>query len=240
MAERIDDIGFGGFRLIQDTSSFCYGVDAVLLADFCRLQRCDRVAELGCGNGVIPLIIEAKYSPASIVGFELQKCAAQLASRNVELNGLSGKISVINDDILNVSAHFPPESFDAVVCNPPYFEQGSGPANADSSKFLARYESSACLSDFFTAASYLLRSNGKFYMIHRPSRLVDILSLTRESGLEAKQLRPVAAKPGCAVNMLLISFVKGGKPELSVLPELDIRDTEGNYTPELQRIYGRA
>ncbi|MBQ4371856.1 MAG: methyltransferase [Firmicutes bacterium] len=237
--ERIDDIGFGGFRLIQDSEGFCYGVDAVLLADFAGLSRGCSVMDLGCGSGVIPLILEAKYSPSRIAGIELQPEAAALAARNMALNGLSEKAEIACCDVLDVRERFGPESFDAVVCNPPYFEKGRGPENPSPRLLAARSETTASFSDFAAAAAYLLKPRGSFSIIHRPSRLPDLLEAGRAHGLEPKFMRMVAPKPDQAPNMVLISFVKGAGRELKLLPQLCVRDADGSYTRELNCIYGK-
>ena len=237
--ERIDDIGFGGFRLIQDTEGFCYGVDAVLLADFADLPEGCRVADLGCGNGIIPLILEAKFRPSYIAGIELQRGAASLAERNMELNGLSGKAEIFCCDVLEAPDMLGAESFDAAVCNPPYFEKGRGPGNPSPALNAARSETSAGLGDFLMCASRLLKPRGKLCVIHRPSRLADLFEAGRACGLEPKILRMVAPRPSEAPNMVLACFVKGAGREIRMLPQLCVRNSDGSYSDELNAIYGR-
>ena len=239
MALRRDDIGFGGYSLLQDDEAFCYGVDAVLLADLAHARQSDRVMDLCTGNGVIPLIIYAKYRPKSISGIEIQKSAYELAVKNAADNGLSEKISFFNMDALDVKKRFAAESFSLVCCNPPYTEKGHGIPGANESIHIARHETSAALSDFTAAAAWLLPNGGRFCMVHRPSRLADIMQCCREQGLEPKTLRMVAPHRGAAANIVLVECVKGGGRELKVLPELIVRNPDGSFTDEIEEIYCR-
>ena len=240
MAVRADAIGFGGYTLLQESSAFCYGVDAVLLADFCEASEEDTVLDLCSGNGAVALIIEAKYHPKRITGLELQKEAAELANRSAELNGLSGKMSFICGDAKEIEEYFKAGSFDRVACNPPYFEGGRGIECSDGPRQLARHESTAGLKDFFKAASFVLKKGGRLCMVHRPERLADLLDMSRELGLEAKKMQMVVPHKGDGPNMVLLQFVKGGGKGITVLPEIAVRRKDGGFTEDIERIYGRA
>ena len=237
MRLQTDDIGFGGYKLIQDGDAFKYGVDAVLLADFSVCAPGERVMELGSGNGVVPLIIKAKYGPAYIGGVEKQPGAFELAAENARINGLEGCVEFFNVDVLDVPKRFDAASFDLVCSNPPYMEKGCALVNPQSAKQIARHESSAGLADFMKAAAYLLKPGGRLAMVHRPFRLPDIICMAREEGLEPKKMRLVVPHPGEAPNIVLMQFVKGAGKELEVMPSLCIRDVNGNYTEELRAIY---
>ena len=239
MAVRTDEIGFGGLKLLQDTEAFCYGVDSVLAADMCVVKHSDRVLDLCSGNGVIALIVCALYSPEHVTGLEILESAVELARRSAELNGLADRLDFICGDAARIGEYIKAGSFDAVVCNPPYFEKGRGEGCAESDKDYARHENSADLSDFFRAAAYALRTGGSFFLVHRPQRLADIMQCARQTGLEPKQLRMVCPHPGDAPNMLLLKCVKGGGPELKMLPALAVRNREGGFTEEIERIYRR-
>lgn len=236
MSERIDDIGFGGYKLIQDTEGFCYGTDAVLLADFAKCRENDVVMDLGTGNGIVPIIVYAKYHPAQLAGIELQPKAFELAVRNSQMNGMENVLVFYNGDVKDVRANFEKGSFTVVTSNPPYTEKGRGPVSSDA-KLAARHETSAGLEDFISAAEYLLKKSGSFYMVHRPSRLADIISLLRKYGLEPKKLQMVAPHQGEAANIVLVQAVKGAGHELTVLPELVVRKKDGSFTSALAHIY---
>ena len=211
----------------------------MLLADFSRVLRSDRVLELCSGNGVVSMIIMAKYAPASVLAVELQGAAAALAEENVRLNSMESRIRVICADAKDCASFCDPAGFDAVVCNPPYFESGRGVGCGLDQKQLARHESSAGLKDFLGAAAYALKKGGCLYMIHRPERLADIIEFSREAGLEPKLLRMVAPRPCEAANLVLLKFVKGGGKELRILPQLYVRDPDGSFSKEIEDIYER-
>lgn len=244
--ERRDEIGFGGMMLIQKPEEFCYGIDAVLLADFASRGykgngKAVTVADLGSGTGVIPLIISYKMAPEKLYGIELQRGSWERACRNAKANGLDKRISFINDDVGNYGRGGWGEELkgrvDMVVTNPPYFESGGGLVNDKTPKTLARHETTAGLWTFMACASYLLKPKGEFFMIHRPYRLADICCFGRENGLELKEMRLVSPRKDAAPNMLLARMVKGGGRELRVLDNLWVYDGEGKYTPEILKAY---
>ena len=237
---RVDDTGFDGIKLLQDTDAFCYGVDAVLLADFAKAGPEDTVLDLCSGNGAVAFILYAKYHPAKVCGLELQEAAAGLAQESAKLNGLSERISFTCGDALDISEHFSQGSFSLVVCNPPYFEDGRGVSCGSDPKHLARHESTAGLEDFFSAAEYALKAGGSLCMIHRPERLADLMELSRRHGLEPKTRRMVVPSFGQAARQVLLHFVKGAGKQLTVLAELAVREKDGSFTKEIERIYGRA
>ena len=237
MRLQTDEIGFGGYRLMQDADAFRYGVDAVLLADFAAPAAGDRVCDLCCGTGVIPLILHAKYRPASLTGVELQQQAWELAVKNAADNGLTDRMRFIRADVTELKEILSAGSFDLVTCNPPYFEKGRGPECEADAKHIARHETTAGLRDFMEISAWLLRAGGELCMIHRPSRLTDLFVSSRQCGLEPKCMRLVAPHAGESPNLVLLRFVKGGGKELKILPQLVIREKDGSYTPELTEIY---
>ena len=239
MAIREDDIGFGGLTLLQDTDAFSYGIDAVLAADYCRAAAGEHILDLGSGNGAIPLIVYGKFAPASVTGIEVQASMVQLARESVRRNGLEDNIRFVQGDVLDIRSLTDAASFDAVTCNPPYAEAGRGPVSESSASYVARHETTASLLDFAKAAAYALRPGGRFVLVHRPSRLPDIFACCRACGLEPKRMRLVVPRPGAAPNIVLLSAVKGGGKELAVDPALCVRNADGSYSDELQRIYNR-
>ncbi len=246
---RRDDTGFGGLTLWQDPRAFCYGVDAVILADYAargiagRKDAFERAADLGCGTGIIPLILSHKTDLQSILAFEIQKESFDLTARNVSENGLQGRIMPLNMDVGRI-----PElakdfkgQLDLVVSNPPYMARGKGIINDRSAKTTARHETSADIWDFARSAAFLLREKGEFYLVHRPSRLLDIFQALRDSGLEPKEVRMVCPDKWKAPNIVLVKAVKGGGPELRFLENLYVYDegTDKSYSEEIESIYER-
>lgn len=239
MSERIDDTGFGGIKITQDTDSFCYGIDAVLVSDFAARGSHRNYIDLGTNNGIIPLLLSVLTDADAISGIEIQEPAVELAVRNVENNGLGGRVEIRHCDVLDVREHFAKGSFEAVVTNPPYFRKGSGIVNRDKPLQVCRHETTAELRDFIQAAAWLLGDRGALYMIHRPDRLADIIWCCREAGLEPKYLRFVSPRTDRAPNLLLIECRKNGGVELKLMDPLAVYDDNGDYSDEIKEIYRR-
>lgn len=224
MLRRIDNIGFGDFKLIQDAEEFCYGTDAVLLARFAELEEGLEIAELCTGNGAVAFMLTQLYKPEHIVGIDINEHEISLARESASLNGLEELTEFFVLDVLDAKDKLGFECFDAVTINPPYQEKGCGISGSSNAKHKARFETTAGLADFFELASHILKPKGSLSMIHRPSRLVDILSLAREKRLEAKRLRMIAPHRGEAANIVFVQFVKGGGRELRIEPEYYVHE----------------
>lgn len=254
--ERIDEIGFGTLRLIQRPQEFCYGVDAVILADFAAkggYRERERfygnrtvMADLGTGTGIIPLILSHKTDSRMIFGLEKQDDVCEAARRNTELNHLADRLRIFCGGVEDASlpaalkAAAACDGFDAVTCNPPYVTAGCGPINRNDAKYIARHETTGALEDFIAFAGMLLKEKGDFYMVHRPARIVDILCLCRAYKLEPKALRFVSPNRKAAPNILLLHCIKGAGRELRLLDPLYVYEEEGEYSEEIQRIYERV
>ena len=236
--ERLDNIGFGNLELYQEPSDFCYGIDAVLLSHFaaCDSYSKGSIADLGCGNGVIPLILSHKIPEATITGFEVRKEAWSLANKSVKHNNLEGRISIVNSDIMDIPGDYK-GVFDMVTSNPPYVGRGAGLLSDNKSKLIARHETTATIYDFMKVAAGIINDKGSVCVVYRPKRLGDLLEAGRESGLEPAIMRMVCPHRGEDANIVLVRFCKGRHSELKVMPELIVRDERGEYTDEIKNIY---
>lgn len=240
--ERTDQIGFGDLRLIQQPEDFCYGVDAVILADFAAKvsKSRARIMDLGTGNGIIPLILSHKTKAGRLYGLEIQQKAYEMACKNVAANELSERIQMIHGNVKEIGLSLCPDlngQLDLVVSNPPYMAHRGGLTNDNPAKTIARHETEGTLSDFLGAAARLLKEKGHLCMIHRPNRMVDLFCMAREAGLEPKELRLVCPREGEPPNILLARFIKGGGKELKILPTLHVYREDGTYTEEILTIY---
>lgn len=234
--ERIDDIQLKGLRLIQDTTGFCFGVDAVLLANFAKVKRNAKLADLGTGTGIIPILIAGKSEAKEIIGVEIQEQVYEMASRSVLLNDLQDRVKIVNGDIKTIDQTLEVNTFDVVTSNPPYMHN-NGIKNPNDKKAISRHEVKCNLEDVIRSSSRLLKDLGKFYMIHRPTRLIEIITLARQYKLEPKQIQFIHPKHGKAPNIMLVQFTKGGRPDLKILDPLYVYDENGNYTKEIDAIY---
>lgn len=240
--ERIDDLQTpSGLRLIQNPDWFCFGVDAVLLSDFAAktIKANARVLDMCSGNGIIPILLTEKSPASHIDGLEIQAPVAEMAKRSVYLNNLESKITVTAGDLKNAAEIYGKCVFDNVTCNPPYKEASGGLKNATDVITIARHEICCRLEDIIENAEKVLKPYGKLCLIHRPERLADILCLMRSYRIEPKRLRFVHPSPGKVATMILVEGAKHGNPKLFLDPPLYVHDNDGNYTDEIQKIYGR-
>lgn len=237
--ERLDDLEIQGYKLIQNRDKFCFGIDAVLLSNFAVVGKGHRVVDLGTGTGVIPILLAAKTEALKIVGVEIQDDMVDMARRSVALNSLEDRIDIVQGDIAGRVQELKGNSWDIVISNPPYKKFGSGIVNTDSSKAIARHEIMCTLEDVLATSAGLLKHRGRFFMIHRPDRFMDIVVGMRAVGLEPKRVRMVHPYMGKAPNLVLIEGVLGGGAHLTWMPPLFVYDSGGNYTREIDNIYGR-
>lgn len=234
--ERLDDLMAEGLKIIQSDDVFCFSMDAVLLARFCSVPPRGEILDLCTGNGVVPLLLTTR-TKARIRGVEIQERLYDMASRNVELNGLSTQLDMIRGDLRDIHKTLGYGRFDAVTVNPPYLPVTAGEQNVNEHLAAARHEIHCTLEDVVAACSRLVRTGGKVAMVHRPSRLIEIVLLMRKHKLEPKRMRFVHPRAGEEANMVLIEASKDGKPELRLLPPLVVYSSGEIYTDEIYRIY---
>jgi tRNA1Val (adenine37-N6)-methyltransferase len=251
-SERIDRIGFGDLGIIQMPKDFCYGIDAVILGDFAAKlvlgkgpqQKCQvkRLMDLGTGTGIIPLILSHKTEIPEIYGLEVQESSVDRGLRTIELNGLGDRIKILQGDVSNF---LKPDikglkgTFDMVVSNPPYVAIASGIKNVNGPRHIARQETTASLDDFVKVGAELLRDKGHFLMVHRPSRLAELVFSMKTHGIEPKTLRFVNPMEGKPPNILLMHGIKNGGSELEVMSPLIVYESGSEYSEEIQKIYER-
>ena len=236
--ERLDDLQRNGYQIIQSPEKFCFGMDAVLLSGFATAPEGARVLDLGTGTGIIPILMAAKTDAKELIGLEIQEESADMAQRSVVLNDLQDKVRIVQGDIKEAGQIFDAASFDVVTSNPPYMIGGHGLKNPEGPKAIARHEVLCDLEDVIGAAARLLKSGGKFYMVHRPFRLAEIMVLMHEYRVEPKRMQLVYPFADKEPNMVLIEGARGGRSRLTVEKPLIIYEAPGKYTPEIYDIYG--
>lgn len=236
--ERIDDLERNGYRIIQHPDKFCFGMDAVLLSSFAKVNEGETVLDLGTGTGIIPILLEAKTNGSHFTGLEVQEESADMARRSVQLNGLEEKVEIVTGDICHTDQLFQKAGFDVVTSNPPYMNDNHGLKNPDMPKAIARHEVLCNLEDVVNAAKMMLRPGGRFYMVHRPHRLIEIIAKLKEHKLEPKRIKFVHPFIDKEANMVLIEAVRGGKSMVKVESPLIVYEKPGIYTRDIYEIYG--
>lgn len=231
---REDDLGLRGLKILQNTDFFSFGIDTVLLSEFINNKRYENILDIGCGNGILPLLIHGKGKGKNIYGIEIQKEVSELAYENVRLNKLQDSIFIVNTDIFDYKTE---KLFDAIVSNPPYMPRTIGKSSDNFYKAIARTEIACNLDILFSSVKRLLKVNAPFFMVHKSDRIVDIFEKSRKYCLEPKRIRfikPYVEKP---TNLVLIEFIKGAKPFLKIENDLVIYNNDGSYTQEVAEIY---
>lgn len=236
--ERLDDLQ-NGYEIIQDSKDFCFGIDAVLLAWFAKVRPKEQVLDMCCGTGIVPILLKARNPLGRYTGLEIQEKSVALAKRSVAYNRLEDSISIVKGDIKEAAARFGAASFHAVTCNPPYMTGKHGLLNANESKAIARHEILCTLDDVISQAAKVLTEKGRFYMIHRPFRLAEIMSVMTRYRLEPKRMRLVHPYGDKEPNLVLIEGLRGGNARIAVEKPLIVYERPGTYTKEFHEIcYG--
>lgn len=236
--ERFDDLNRNNLKIIQDPGKFCFGMDAVLLSGFATVKEGELCLDLGTGTGIIPILLSAKTKGKHFTGLEIQPESSDMANRSVMANSLEDRIDIVTGDICKASSIFGKASFDVVTSNPPYMLGNHGLVNPDSAKAIARHEVMCTFDDLVRETAALLKPGGRFFLVHRPFRLAEILVKCSMSGLEPKRMKLVHPFIDKEPNMVLLECVRGGKPRMSVEAPLIVYKEKGRYTDEIYDIYG--
>ena len=236
--ERVDDLQ-NGYYIIQDPRKFCFGMDAVLLSGFARVKKGEKVLDMGTGTGIIPVLLASKTVGEHFTGLEIQEECAEMAARSVKYNNLEDRVSIRQGDIKEAVSIFGAASFHVVTCNPPYMTENHGIENFEEPKAIARHEIKCTLDDVIREAAKVLKPGGRFYMVHRPRRLVEIMNLMSVYKIEPKRLRMVHPFKDKDANMLLIEGHRGRKSMMKVEAPLIVYKEQGVYTDEILEIYGK-
>lgn len=236
--ERLDDLQIKGYRIIQSPGRFCFGMDAVLLSSFAKVKTGERALDLGTGTGILPILLEAKNKGDFYTGLEIQEESADMARRSVQYNHLEDKVRIVTGDIREAAALFGAASFHVITVNPPYMIGDHGLKNENEAKYIARHEVLCTLEDVLRESGKLLGNKGRFYMVHRPFRLAEILSGMSRHRIEPKRMRLVHPYIDKEPNMVLLEGVKGAHPRMTVEPPLVVYNKDGTYTEELLELYG--
>ena len=238
--EQLDDLQINGLKIIQKKDGFKFGTDAVLLSDFAKDIHSDTTLDLCTGTGIIPLLLSAKTTAKAIHAIEIQNETAEMAKRSVLINSLSDRVFIRCGDLRECVGEYKKRSFDLITCNPPYIRAGSAILNCNDSKIISRHEGMCNLEDIVKVSSQLISLSGHLVMVHRPSRLCDLLYLMRKYDIEPKRIRLVHKDTKSPPILFLADGLYKGKSDVSVLPPLILYKENGEQTDELKNIYQRS
>lgn len=235
--ERIDDLQLKGLKIIQNKDGFCFGIDAVLLANYVKPKSKATMVDLCTGTGIIPIIVSAKSNIKKFIGVEIQKEVSDMAKRSVKMNSLEDKIEILNKDLKDLKSEIGNDTAHIVTVNPPYMTMNKL-ISCEDKKAISRNEVFCTIEDIIKEASRILVSSGKLFMIHRPTRLADILGICRNFNMELKELQFIHPRKQKAPNLMLMTFVKKAKPELKILDPIYVYEEDGvTKTKQIEEIY---
>ena len=224
-------------------SVFCdsvhrFSTDSILLADFAHPGRSDIALDLCTGCGIIPLLWCRKPSPARITAVDIQPAAIMLLQKSVEQNGLGQRIFPVCSDLNDLSNFIVRDGFSLLTVNPPYFVRGSGKPSRNPAVSAVRQEDLCTMRQIASAASKLLRSQGRICLCQRPERLAETISELAQCGLQVKRLCFVRYKSGAIPRLFLLEAVLGAQSGMTLSETLTLTNPDGSYTAEALAIYG--
>lgn len=228
-------LGYKNLKIIQDPEMFSFSLDSVLLPNFVTInENIQEILDIGTGNAPIPLILSTKTN-AHITAVEIQKEVSQMAQESIKINNKQNQITILNKDVKEINET---EKYDIITCNPPYFElKNTSKLNKNDYKTIARHEVTLTLEELLKISRKLLKNNGVLALVHRPERLIDILTTMREYNIEPKKIRLVYPHHDKPANILLIEGKKNGNKGLKILPPLYSHNPDGTYTNEIQKYF---
>lgn len=233
-----DILGYKNRKIYQDTNYFSFSLDSVMLANFVKLRIRDKnILDVGCGNGVIPLILSLK-TQKMIIGVELQKKLCNLAIKSVKYNKLDDQIKIVNMNVKDFSKKDENiNHYDVIVCNPPYFKiTDNSMVNESEEKLIARHEVELNLQDLIFCVKKMLNSDGNFFLVHRADRLLEILDILRREKIEPKRIRFVYYNINRESNLVLIEGQMNGKIGLKIEKPFILYNDDGSYTKEYEKM----
>ena len=234
--ERVDDLQ-NGYFVIQDPKKFCFGMDAVLLSGFARVKKDETALDMGTGTGIIPILLSQRTEGKHFTGLEIQAECAEMADRSVKYNCLEDRVQIVEGDIKEAARIFGAASFDVVTCNPPYMIGQHGLTNPHMPKAIARHEILCTFDDVASQAARVLKDRGRFYLVHRPFRLVELMATLTKYKLEPKRMQLVYPYIDKEPNMVLIEACKGGNSRIQIERPLVVYEKPGVYTRDILELY---
>ena len=235
--ETLDALGYGDLQIIQPQQGFRFTIDPVLLAGFAQSKAGETWIDLGCGSGVLSLLLARRESELQLIGVEIDPASAERARRNVILNKLEKQIDIIQGDLRELRKTHGAQSCDVVITNPPYRRPESGRISSGADRAIARHELHGSLDDFLEVSRYLLKNCGRFYAIYLAERLPELLVKMSACKIEPKRLRCIHPRRTKDANLVLIEGRRGGRPGLTIAAPLFVYEGE-DYSEEVRMLAG--
>ncbi len=226
----------GIVRITQPKKGHRFTLDSLLLVDFCRIKTRDRVLEPGAGTGIISLLLAKKFPQARFVADEVEPRAYALLKKNIEANGLGGRIESVDKDLKELARSLSPAAFDVIIANPPYTQFGTGRLSPLAERQTARHDRSASLPLWLNLQT-MLKNRGRYVLVFPARRTAELVSLLKEKKLEPKRIRFVQPRADTPASLILIEAAKGGGAGVEIMPPLIVHEKDGGYTDELRKIY---
>lgn len=240
--ERINDlVGYKNLRIFQNNDWFKFSLESVLLPCFVIINKdTNNILDLCTGNAPIPLVLSTK-TKAKIYGVEIQEDVYELGKKSVEINNLSNQIKLINDDVKNLNNKFESDTFDIITCNPPYFKNiDTSKKNDDIHKIIARHEVNLTMEDIAKVVRKLLKNDGKFYLVHRTERFLELTNLLMSYNIMPKRVRFIYPKENTESNLFMLEAVKNGKYGLKLESPLYVHNNDGSYKDEILKMFNEG
>ena len=240
--ERINDlVGYKNLKIVQNNDWFKFSLESVLLPCFVIINKnVNKILDLCTGNAPIPLVLSTK-TKAKVYGVEIQKDVYDLAKKSVDINNLSNQIEIMNDDVKNISNKFESDTFDIITCNPPYFKDvDTSKKNDDIHKIIARHEVNLTMEDIAKAVRKLLKNDGKFYLVHRTERFLELTNLLMSYNIMPKRVRFIYPKEDSESNLFMLEAVKNGKVGLKLESPLYVHNSDGSYKEEILKMFNEG
>ncbi len=240
--ERINDlVGYNNLKIFQNNDWFKFSLESVLLPCFVNISKnTNNILDLCTGNAPIPLILSTK-TKAKVYGVEIQEDVYDLARKSVDINNLSKQIEIINDDVKNIVKRFESDTFDIITCNPPYFKDiDTSKKNDDIHKIIARHEVNLTMEDITKVVRKLLKNDGKFYLVHRTERFLELTNLLMSNNIMPKRVRFIYPKDNSESNLFMLEAVKNGKYGMKLESPLYVHNEDGSYRDEILKMFNEG
>lgn len=235
MSERTVGLGIGAHTVVQDTAVYSFTQDSVLCANLAKAGTKDRVLDLGCGCGIIGILLLLKKNVREVVGLDINPSAVVLTRRNAASNGLAERLYAVEGDAADAAALLGYGAFDKAVCNPPYyaFDDGSGVYD------VSKREGASPLENFVKGGAECLRNGGDFTLVHKADRLCDAVTLFRKYGLEPKTATLIYPRAEGRADIFVMTARKGGKTGL-IVDAVVLAKEDGSSGDRIREIYGNG